>query len=142
MNERQICLTGVGVSLEKMKKLSSWLKLPLWPSDENPFLELPLKKNAPILYVVVTPEVSEEKGREILKSPVACIIDANATKKSIVDFVEQQKTRHRFLLQPGGLLHQPECRWIYRLHRQPTGEVRPSVRQARGRRRSVSLLQS
>ncbi len=99
MSETQICLTGVGVSLEKMKKISSWVKLPLWPSEEEPFLVTPLKKDHPILYVVVTPDVSEEHGREILKLPIACIIDANATKKSIVDFVEQQKERkHPFSL--------------------------------------------
>ncbi len=99
MSETQICLTGVGVSLEKMKKISSWVKLPLWPSEEEPFLVTPLKKGHPILYVVVTPDVSEEHGREILKLPIACIIDANATKKSIVDFVKQQKERkHPFSL--------------------------------------------
>ena len=97
MSETHICLTGVGVSLEKMKKISSWVKLPLWPSEEEPFLVTPLKKDYPILYVVVTPDVSEEHGREILKLPIACIIDANATKKSIVDFVEQQKERKHFL---------------------------------------------
>ena len=41
MSETHICLTGVGVSLEKMKKISSWVKLPLWPSEEEPFLVTP-----------------------------------------------------------------------------------------------------
>lgn len=93
MIETEIYLTGAGITLEKMKKISSWVKLPLWPDDAEPFLQGHLKKPHPVLYVVIGNDVSEERLKEILKMPIACIIDANATKKSIVDFVAQQQTR-------------------------------------------------
>ena len=92
--KKQICLTGECVSAEEMKKFSKLLHLPLWPCPESPFLSLGAKKDMPTLYVVIG-DVPEERFKEILKLPIECIIDSNATQKSIVDFTNEQKN-HKY----------------------------------------------
>lgn len=94
VDKDRICLTGEGISAEEMKKFSKLLHLPLWPCTESPFLSLGAKKDMPILYVVIG-NVSEERFKELLKLPIECIIDSGATKKSIVDFTNEQK-RHKY----------------------------------------------
>ena len=116
MNEKVIYLTGEGISLEKMQKFSKMLHLPLWPSKDKPFLSEGTKKQMPSLCVIIE-DVSEDRFKEILKSPIEGIIDANATKRSIVDFVKYQKT-HKYpnalgLLLTGPLVYKYDVAYIF-----------------------------
>ena len=116
MNERALYLTGEGMSLEKMQKFSKMLHLPLWPTKEKPFLSEGTKKQIPPLCVVIG-DVSEDRFKEILKCPIEGIVDANATKKSMSDFIESLQIR-KFpnalgLLLTGPLVYKYDVAYIF-----------------------------
>ena len=69
MSEREIYLTGEGVSLEKMQKFSKLYHLPLWPSKAKPFLAAGSKRQMPSVCVIIG-DVTEERFKEILKLPI------------------------------------------------------------------------
>ena len=114
--KKQIYLTGDGISAEKMQKLSAQFRLPLWPNNKEPFLTAVDKNEVPPLYVVIG-NVSEERFKEILKQPIEGIIDANATKKSISDFINQQRNRKYqnglSLLLTGPLIYKYDVAYIF-----------------------------
>lgn len=114
--KKHIYITGEGISAEKMKKISAMLHLPLWPNEKEPFLTAASKKELPSVFVVIG-NVSEDRFKEILKLPIEAVIDVNATKKSMVDFVEQQKNRQYqnglSLLLTGPLIYKYDVAYIF-----------------------------
>ncbi len=136
MSEKVIYLTGEGVSLEKIQKFSKMLHLPLWPSKEKPFLTEGSKKQIPALCVIIG-DVSEERFKEILKLPIDGIIDANATKRSVVDFIEYQKT-HKYpnglsFLLTGPLVYKYDVAYIF------TGALQSRRKFSDARRKAIHL---
>lgn len=88
-------LTGYDVSFNKIKQLAKLCRLSLWPSEKDPFLTPENAVSIPDSLYVVTDEITDLKLRHLFQLSVESIIDANATRQSIVDFLKNQ-VRHKY----------------------------------------------
>ncbi len=84
-------LTGDHVSKEKLLKIADKCKLSVWPNAENPFLHQGSLSELPESLCVISDELTETRLETLFQLPVTVLIDAQASFKSIVDFINQQK---------------------------------------------------
>ena len=99
-------ITGDNVSKEKLLKIADKCKLPVWPDAENPFLHQGNLEEMPESVCVVSDELTESRLETLFQLPITVLIDAQASFKSIADFIEQQKN-HTFADGLGFLLTGP-----------------------------------
>lgn len=84
-------LTGDNVSKEKLLKIAQKCNLPVWPSENAPFLYQGDFSNLPDSVCVLTEELTDVRLQTLFQLPITVLIDANSNMKSIVDFIKQQK---------------------------------------------------
>ncbi len=99
-------ITGDNVSKEKLLKIADKCKLPVWPDAENPFLHQGNLEEMPQSVCVVSDELTESRLETLFQLPITVLIDAQASFKSIADFIGQQKN-HTFADGLGFLLTGP-----------------------------------
>lgn len=84
-------LTGDNISKEKVLKLAKKCGLPVWPSAERPFLYQGDFNQMPTALCVLTENLTETRLQTLFQIPISALVDANATVRSIVDFINVQK---------------------------------------------------
>lgn len=88
-------LTGYDISFNKVKQLAKLCQLSLWPNEKESFLTPENAVNVPDSLYVVTENITDLKLRHLFQLPIETLIDANATKQSIRDFLKSQ-TKHKY----------------------------------------------
>lgn len=84
-------LTGDNIAKEKLLKLAARCQLPIWPSAQKPFLHQGNFEEMPKSLCVVADKLTESRLEMLFQMPITVLIDAQATIKSIADFITQQK---------------------------------------------------
>ncbi len=89
-------LTGDNVPKEQVLKLAKKCKLPVWPSEDNPFLYQGDFDHIPPHLVVLAGELTETRLQTLFQLPITALLDSNATMKSLIDFLSQTKEDEYF----------------------------------------------
>ncbi|MBQ9090542.1 MAG: SpoIIE family protein phosphatase [Alphaproteobacteria bacterium] len=92
-------LTGDGIAKEKLLKIAKKCQLPLWPSDDNPFIRQSDYTKIPPAVCVISDDFTDTRLQTLFQLPITALIDGNASLKSIQDFVH----RHQYNTSRNGL---------------------------------------
>lgn len=86
-------LTGDEIAKNKLIKIARKCHLPLWPNEEEPFLHQTDFRNIPDSVCVLTEDFTNTRLQALFQMKITALIDANASQKSILDFIERHKNR-------------------------------------------------
>ncbi len=84
-------LTGDMIAKDKLLKIAALCGLPVWPSVEKPYLHEGDYRRMPSSICVLSEEFTDTRLATLFQMPIAALIDANANKKSIIDFINHHK---------------------------------------------------
>ncbi len=99
-------LTGDKISKEKLLQIAKKCKLPVWPSVNTPFLHQADYREMPPAICVLTEDFTDTSLQTLFQMKIMALIDANASQKSIVDFIKRHR-QHSFTDGLGFLLTGP-----------------------------------
>ncbi len=84
-------LTGDKIAKDKLLKIAKQCKLPLWPSEEKPYLHEDDYRQMPSSVCVLSEDFTDTRLQTLFEMPITALIDANASLKSIKDFICHHK---------------------------------------------------
>ena len=99
-------LTGDKIAKDKLIQIAQKCKLPLWPDKDNPFLQQADYRQMPNAVCVLTEDFTDTRLQMLFQMKIMALIDANASQKSILDFIQRHQT-HTFTDGLGFLLTGP-----------------------------------